>query len=303
MTKVTILDGGMGRELKRIGAPFSQPLWSAQALIESPKHVAQAHLGFIEAGAEIITVNSYACVPFHLGEELYAEQGAELAEKAAKIARDTVTESQQEVLVAGSIPPAFGSYRPDLFEEQKAFDISDTLFKAQEPYVDIWLAETVASIAEAEVITKVLSKTDKPSYISYTLIDEVDEPARLRSGELVTEAVAELLKTNASGIFFNCSIPEVVEQAIKDVNQVLEKAGKTLTIGVFANSFTPIKSGHQANDTIQELRNFSPVEYLEFAKTWQALGASIIGGCCGIEPSHIQELAAWSDSLVNETEQ
>lgn len=151
MTKVTILDGGMGRELKRIGAPFSQPLWSAQALIESPKHVAQAHLGFIEAGAEIITVNSYACVPFHLGEELYAEQGAELAEKAAKIARDTVTESQKEVLVAGSIPPAFGSYRPDLFEEKKAFEISDTLFKAQEPHVDIWLAETVASIAEAEL--------------------------------------------------------------------------------------------------------------------------------------------------------
>lgn len=239
----------------------------------------------------------------HLGEELYAEQGAQLAEKAARIARDTVTESQKEVLVAGSIPPAFGSYRPDLFEEKKAFEISDTLFKAQEPHVDIWLAETVASIAEAEVITKVLSNTDKPSYISYTLIDDVDEPARLRSGELVTDAVAQLFTTNASGIFFNCSIPEVVEQAIKDVNQVLEKAGKTLTIGVFANSFTPIKSGHQANDTIQELRNFSPVEYLEFAKTWQALGASIIGGCCGIEPSHIQELAAWSDSLVNETEQ
>ncbi|GAM75905.1 hypothetical protein JCM19241_203 [Vibrio ishigakensis] len=45
------------------------------------------------------------------------------------------------------------------------------------------------------------------------------------------------------------------------------------------------------------------MEYLEFAKTWQALGASIIGGCCGIEPSHIQELTAWSNSLVNETEQ
>ncbi|GAM75904.1 homocysteine S-methyltransferase [Vibrio ishigakensis] len=130
-----------------------------------------------------------------------------------------MTESQKEVLVAGSIPPAFGSYRPDLFEEKKAFEISDTLFKAQEPHVDIWLAETVASIAEAEVITKVLSKTDKPSYISYTLIDEVDEPARLRSGELVTDAVEQLLTTNASGIFFNCSIPEVVEQAIKDVNQ------------------------------------------------------------------------------------
>ncbi|MCW8994263.1 MAG: homocysteine S-methyltransferase family protein, partial [Psychromonas sp.] len=91
MVNLTILDGGMGRELKRIGAPFSQPLWSAQALIESPQHVKQAHQGFIDAGAQIITVNSYACVPFHLGEELYEERGCELAEKAAKIARDVAT--------------------------------------------------------------------------------------------------------------------------------------------------------------------------------------------------------------------
>ncbi|WP_442852291.1 homocysteine S-methyltransferase family protein [Pseudoalteromonas sp. SM9913] len=51
-----------------MGAPFSQPLWSAQALIEAPQCVTQAHQGFIDAGAEIITVNSYACVPFHLEE-------------------------------------------------------------------------------------------------------------------------------------------------------------------------------------------------------------------------------------------
>ncbi len=70
MKKLTILDGGMGRELKRIGAPFSQPQWSAQALIESPEYVYQAHQSFINAGAEIIIANSYACVPFHLGETL-----------------------------------------------------------------------------------------------------------------------------------------------------------------------------------------------------------------------------------------
>ncbi|CAH9053428.1 hypothetical protein PSEHALCIP103_00821 [Pseudoalteromonas haloplanktis] len=68
MSRLTILDGGMGRELKRIGAPFSQPLWSAQALIEAPQCVTQAHQAFINAGAEIITVNSYACAPFHLEE-------------------------------------------------------------------------------------------------------------------------------------------------------------------------------------------------------------------------------------------
>lgn len=295
MRRLTILDGGMGRELKRIGAPFSQPLWSAQALIESPQHVKQAHQSFVEAGAQIITVNSYACVPFHLGEELYAEQGAELAKEAAKIARDVATDAQQEILVAGSLPPALGSYRPDLFEADKAYEISATLFEAQDEYVDIWLAETVASLAEAKMVSKVLANTTKPYYVAFTLMDEVGSQSRLRSGEFVIDAVDALLKTNAAGIFFNCSIPEVVEPAIRAVNKVLERAEKRLTIGVFANNFTPIKSGHQANNTYQEFRGFSPREYLGFAQTWHQLGASIIGGCCGIEPAHIKALATYRD--------
>ena len=53
-----LLDGGMGRELQRIGAPFRQPEWSALALIEAPEFVLQAHQAFIEAGARIITTNS-----------------------------------------------------------------------------------------------------------------------------------------------------------------------------------------------------------------------------------------------------
>ncbi|MGF1743452.1 homocysteine S-methyltransferase family protein [Vibrio minamisatsumaniensis] len=181
--------------------------------------------------------------------------------------------------------------------QNRAYDISTSLFEAQQPHVDIWLAETVASLDEARVITKVLSKTDKPVYISFTLEDEVSKVSRLRSGELVTDAVETLLDTKTTGIFFNCSIPEVIEQAIEDVNQVLERTGKTLTIGVYANSFTPIKAEHQANESYQELRHFSPTEYLEYAKTWYHLGARIIGGCCGIEPSHIEELTAWRDSL------
>ena len=59
-----LLDGGMGRELMRIGAPFRQPEWSALALIEAPEFVLKAHQAFIEAGARIITTNSYALVPF-----------------------------------------------------------------------------------------------------------------------------------------------------------------------------------------------------------------------------------------------
>ncbi|CAH0525066.1 homocysteine S-methyltransferase family protein [Vibrio hippocampi] len=297
MVDITILDGGMGRELKQIGAPFSQPLWSAQALIESPQHVKQVHQSFINAGAEIITVNSYACVPFHLGEELYAQQGANLAQQAAQLAREAVVESQKPVRVAGAIPPPFGSYRPDLFEAERAEQICLDLFQAQDSHVDLWLVETVSSLAEADVFCKVLSQTDKTCYIAYTLQDEISSVSRLRSGELVTDAVEKLLHTQAAGIFFNCSIPEVIEQAIKDVNKVLSQTGKTLDIGVYANSFTPIHSDHKANDRFQGLRNVSEHEYLEFAKQWQSLGANIIGGCCGISPSHIQQLRKWKDTL------
>src|SRR5262245_58579316 len=86
--RVTILDGGTGRELARIGAPFSQPLWSAQALIESPEHVRRVHESFVTAGAEVITTNAYALVPFHLGRQLFDTDGRRLARLAGSIARD-----------------------------------------------------------------------------------------------------------------------------------------------------------------------------------------------------------------------
>ncbi|GEA60157.1 homocysteine S-methyltransferase family protein [Vibrio comitans] len=296
MTDVIILDGGMGRELKRIGAPFTQPQWSAQALIESPNHVEQAHRGFIEAGAQIITVNSYACVPFHLGEALYQERGAELARTAAKLAREAVNKSNQNVVIAGSIPPALGSYRPDLFEPVKVKEITQTLFEAQEEYVDLWLAETVASIAEFEAINQVLSQTEKPCHYAFTLQDDVTDIPKLRSGETVQEATIKLCQSGASGIFFNCSIPEVMEQAIAEAKAIIDAQDIDVVIGVFSNSFTPIGATHEANDTIQSMRELSPQDYLEFAKQWHQAGATIIGGCCGIYPSHIKALAEWRDS-------
>ncbi|MEK9760063.1 MAG: homocysteine S-methyltransferase family protein, partial [Candidatus Puniceispirillum sp.] len=60
---LVILDGGLGRQLEAMGAPFRQPEWSALALIEAPDFVRQAHDAFIAAGAEVISTNSYALVP------------------------------------------------------------------------------------------------------------------------------------------------------------------------------------------------------------------------------------------------
>lgn len=298
MKKLTILDGGMGRELNEIGAPFSQPLWSAQALIESPDHVRLAHQHFLSAGSEIITANSYACVPFHLGESLYQERGAELAEQAAIIARNSTNEYAESsgtkpAIVAGVIPPALGSYRPDLFEEAQAIAINSTLYHAQEKHVDIWIAETISSIQEFEAIHQVLKQTTKPVYYAFSLEDTASEQSTLRSGQSVKMAVALCCFVGAAGILFNCSVPEVMEQAVIDAKQVIDEYGANIEIGVYANNFAPIQSEHEANDMLQSMRELSPLGYLEYAKHWHSLGATVIGGCCGIGPKHIQALSDW----------
>ncbi|WP_183146792.1 homocysteine S-methyltransferase family protein, partial [Pseudomonas syringae group genomosp. 7] len=89
MTQCTtvILDGGMGRELQRRGAPFRQPEWSALALSEAPEAVSAVHAAYIESGARVITSNSYAVVPFHIGEERFAREGQALAALAGQLAR------------------------------------------------------------------------------------------------------------------------------------------------------------------------------------------------------------------------
>ncbi|MGF1869279.1 homocysteine S-methyltransferase family protein [Photobacterium indicum] len=296
MKKLTILDGGMGRELQDIGAPFSQPLWSAQALIESPEYVRKAHQNFIDAGSEIIIVNSYACVPFHLGEERYKTYGAKLARQAAIIA-ESVALNNNSVLVAGAIPPPFGSYRPDLFHADEAKKIITTLIKAQEPHVDLWIAETISSLQELDVIHSVLKNSAKDSYYSFSLNDNDKNEAKLRSGQPVKMATEIVCLAGAKGIFFNCSVPEVMEQAIKDAKEVIEQYDANIEIGVYANNFMPIKTDHEANDTLQSMRELSPEDYLAYAKRWYELGVSTIGGCCGIGPSHIKALAEWKKAL------
>jgi S-methylmethionine-dependent homocysteine/selenocysteine methylase len=303
---VTILDGGMGRELKRIGAPFSQPLWSAEALIESPAHVTQAHQNFVKAGAQIVITNSYACVPFHLGQEVYDMDGARLARESAQLAQKVALEATSKVLVAGSIPPAMGSYRPDLFDPEKAKQIQSTLFKSMNPLVDLWIAETISSLEEYEIVRSIFKDApEKSCYYSFTLKDDQTEQdisehgAQLRSGDSVKDVAERLCQTNATGMLFNCSMPEFVERAIAEAKQVFDsyQMGNSIVLGAYANTFTKIKLDHEANSVLLDMREISPEQYVEFAKKWHTVGATIIGGCCGIGPEHIEALCQWKDTL------
>jgi S-methylmethionine-dependent homocysteine/selenocysteine methylase len=52
---IVLLDGAMGTELERLGVPTALPLWSAQALLDSPDRVRQVHESYVQAGADVIT--------------------------------------------------------------------------------------------------------------------------------------------------------------------------------------------------------------------------------------------------------
>ncbi|CAI2796483.1 MULTISPECIES: homocysteine S-methyltransferase family protein [Pseudomonas] len=288
-----LLDGGMGRELQRIGAPFRQPEWSALALIEAPDYVLQAHQAFIEAGARIITTNSYAVVPFHIGDERFAEQGRALAERAGRLARQAAAGSTEPVMVAGSLPPALGSYRPDLFDHQRSVVIHRELIAGLQAHVDVWLAETQSSIAEVRAVVEALGAESKPLWLSFTLLDEAGEPPRLRSSESVAQAVHVAVELGARAVLFNCSQPEVMAAALAVAGDVLLRLDQSIELGVYANAFPPVSTEAKANSTLLEIRrDLGPESYLHWSRTWVAAGASIVGGCCGIGPEHIAQLHA-----------
>lgn len=289
---MVILDGGMGRELQRCGAPFRQPEWSALALSEAPEVVVAVHAAFIEAGAQVITSNSYAVVPFHIGEERFASEGLELASIAGRLARKAADVSARPVKVAGSLPPLFGSYRPDLFQSERVTEVLTPLLQGLGAHVDLWLAETQSSLAEVQAIHAHLPSDGKPFWVSFTLQDEeTDGVPRLRSGEPVADAIEAVAGMGVAAVLFNCSQPEVIGAAVDVARAITERLGADIAIGVYANAFPPQPKEATANDGLDELReDLDPLGYLEWAKDWQHRGASMIGGCCGIGPQHIAEL-------------
>ncbi len=285
----TILDGGMGRELHRMGAPFKQPEWSALALMLAPQTVEQAHRRFVEAGAEVITTNSYALVPFHIGEAKFKAEGQKLADLAGRMARAAADGAKHTVRIAGSLPPLFGSYRPDLFDEARAPEIIAPLIEGLSPHVDVWLAETQSSVAEARFAKLALGDDQRPFWISFTLDDENADLARpkLRSGECAAAAVTAMLELGVDAILFNCSQPEIMAGAVGAARAVRDARGSSPRIGVYANAFPPQRD-EAANEGLSDIRaDLDTPRYASFAKDWILRGADIIGGCCGIGPEHI----------------
>ncbi len=296
MNRTYILDGGMSRELLRLGAELKQPEWSALALINSPGIVRQVHDEFIAAGSDVITTNSYALVPFHIGEERFWQQGPSLIARSGQLARDAADASRdRKILVAGSLPPIFGSYEPQNYDPSRVQEYLKVLVENLHPHVDVWLGETLSLLAEGQAVRKAVAATGKPFWISFTLADDPaqgnDAAPRLRSGETVEDAARWAASSGAEALLFNCSKPEVMRAAVETTAAIIEHAGSNLQIGVYANAFEGEQGESAANEGLHMTRDdLNDDAYSRFACSWVDAGATIVGGCCGIGAGHIHRL-------------
>ena len=189
------------------------------------------------------------------------------------------------------MPPIFGSYQPERFDPHAAVDMMRLFSDELADYADLFLAETLGSVAEAKLFLNEFMPTGRSVWLSVTLEDvgvTVGQP-RLRSGEPLGDVLA-LCETQApDALLFNCSQPEVMEDAVA-VSHAHFSGEQSPLIGVYANAFPLVDDKYEgANATVHQLRqDITPDAYADYAECWAAAGAGIIGGCCGISPRHIK---------------
>ena len=282
-----LLDGGMGQELINRKASGQGVLWSARALFDNPAAVQAVHEDYIRAGADVITTNSYACIRNNFEPEGLLSRLGEMNQLSAMLARQARDKVGKKVLIAGSMGPQNGSYRPDLVG---SYDETYRLYREQAgflaPLVDFFICETLSSVKEARAAVAAANSTGKPVWLSWSLEDSGE--AKLRSGESIRAAWDDIAGTGVSAILLNCSPPEAISKVLPDLVSMSD-----IPVGAYANAFTPIpeKWDFHGDESIPPSRtDVTPDAYAVHAANWLKAGARIIGGCCEVGPAHIERV-------------
>ena len=285
-----LLDGGLGRELRFRGVDTPGTIWSAHGLLVAPDVVRQIHLDYILAGADVVTTNTYGLIRSDLAKVDIEDRFAELNTFACTLAREARETAGRPALIAGSLPPLRGSFRPDLVGR---FDEIEPLYREQAellaPHVDLLLCETMSSAEESRAAAKAACQTGKPVWVAWTLHE--DHSGRLRSGETIAEAVAALEGLPVLGFLGNCCAPESITAAMPQL-----AATGARHVGGYANTLPPVPEnwtidGNKETDGSLGLRaDLDPESYAEYVVDWLDAGATVVGGCCGTRPAHIAKM-------------
>ncbi len=291
---ITVMDGGMGGEISARVAGAGHGLWSAKALLEAPDVVVDIHREYIDAGARMIITNTYSTIPHYLSKEGLEGQFERLTRLGGELARRAVVESAEDVLVAGSLPPLHESYRADLVPPSlEAAPVYKKLVQALLPYVDVFICETMSTGEEAVTAASAALEYGKgrPVYVAWTLAEAPG--SGLRSGESIAAAYNQAAHLDIAGFLFNCTSPEAILVALRELRRMTD-----LPIGGYANRMNTVDADWTLDNHIVTGRreDLDTQRFVAVCKQFAEAGATIIGGCCGINPL---DIAALSDALAN----
>ena len=293
--RVLILDGATGTELDRRGVDTSLPLWSARALIVAPEIVRQVHHDYLAAGADILTTNTFRTHRRTLTRAGVGDRTRELTQLAVTLAREAITQSGRTAYIAGSMSPLEDCYSPALVppDDELRIEHREMARDLAEAGCDLLLVETMNSIREAVIAAECAAATGLPVGVSFVVgpngrapdqptVDAEDVAASrtLLSGETIDLAVSALISLKPAVIMVNCVPLVYVERAWAEL-----RAACRGPIGLYANV------GH-ADDAIgwTLTDDVLPSAYARHARRWIEQGATIVGGCCGTSPAHIEAI-------------
>ena len=269
--KTLLLDGAIGTELLRRGAPFNICL--EQWAVEHPEVLHAIHDEYKKAGADILYTATFGSNRFRLNHFNLSEKAEELTLKLAEITRNV---AGTDTLVAGCIGP---SGEHDISEETIIDGFKEQISALLATQVDLLVIETMTTIKEAMTILQLArSLTDKPIIVSMVFTRH----GVTLDGFSPEQIALKLVGLGASAIGYNC-LP-CSEQLLHNISQLARATSPNFPILAKPNAGQPVQQGGKL------IYGCTSESFAQFGKKLVFAGASLIGGCCGTTPEYIAQL-------------
>ncbi len=284
--RILILDGAMGTMLQRKGLQGNSESFN----LTNPETIGEIHNEYIEAGADIITANSFSANSISQSEYNLSEKAGQMAEAAARIARKAAGEAPRKVWVAGSVGPTSKSlslaqnindpvFRPYSFDEMaEAFERQ--IRGLINGGVDLLLFETCFDALNTKAALYALGHIpeakDIPVMISASMSDK---SGRTLTGQTMEAFYRSIQHCNPLSFGLNCSLG--AEEMIPLIAEVASFA--TCAVSCYPNAGLPNEMGEYDE---------SPSRMAVSVRKMALAGSvNIVGGCCGTTPEHIKAVA------------
>ena len=285
-----LIDGATGSECIRRGAPVLDNGWSGGAVLSDPDIVRQVHLDYLQLGADFIATNTFSTgrnVLRDAGAEATFEQCNRRAVEIALDARAAVGPDANQAVVAGGISNwSFTDKRPSLDEL-----CTNTIEQAEimrSAGVDMLSLEMMVDVPQMQATLDAVTSVGLPVWVGFSIGPEEGHPESelpadipLRDDGLLADAVQV-----AAG--YDC----VDAMGIMHTDVRLTARGVEMIASLWDGPIAAYAhAAQQVDDTMTFDATISPVDYAAYVPRWAAAGATMFGGCCGIGPDHIVEVA------------